>query len=632
MISILFIFWQTAYSQNPVKITDNLTGEGIEKFPANLIIDLDEKFKRKLFGLVSWKKDGTALGYTEFFTPVLIDPRGNKQTFDVYLPDPTEIELQPIAEKFILLTKDKEGDENYQLYQFDLESKKSIQLTSGLSTKSVNSFLWSNSGDWVYLMDADKKSNTATICSLDPQSKEIKKLAEVKGETNYLTDINGNFIVFRQFISSNETAYHLFNLKTNEISQLTSETAFYKSAKLSSASNGVWLLSNWEGNYYSLFYYDLQTKKGKKVNKTESNITGYSFSPDEKLLALKINESGSDSIRLFEMAGAEIKRELPKPVIPPGIILNFKWRNNEELGFTHETIKSPQGINIYNVRTGQAETLAKGVGNDELTSSLEDAKPIKWHSFDQKEITGFLLKPTVNEQKRKLPVLIDIHGGPKLQYQPDFNVFKSFPVSKLQIATILPNIRGSSGFGKDFESLDNREKRIDAVKDLQSLLDWIGQQPELDAGKIIVKGDSYGGLMALALALKEPIRIKAVIAESPIISIKNYIDFASTNIRELQLAEYGSSADPQFEKTESLSPLYRDNLKNWKTPVFLAVGQNDSRVPIRDAENLKEQLKANGIPVWFLTAKNEGHFWADYENRIFLNAAELYFMEKHGGF
>src|SRR5262249_12367873 len=144
-----------------------------------------------------------------------------------------------------------------------------------------------------------------------------------------------------------------------------------------------------------------------------------------------------------------------------------------------------------------------------VTTDFVEPKLIAWKSFDGRRITGFLYPPARFQGKR--PVIIDIHGGPESQFRPRFLGRNNYYLNEMGIALIYPNVRGSSGFGKAFLTLDNGFKREDSYKDIGALLDWIKGQSELDADRVMVTGGSYGGHMTLAVATYFPERIRCAV-------------------------------------------------------------------------------------------------------------------------
>jgi dipeptidyl aminopeptidase/acylaminoacyl peptidase len=621
-----------AYSQTEKAVAPaGITTVGVPDLPKPLETDLRSVSHRTSANLLTWTAKGDLFGYSQYYEPFFkAAPDGNASSIEIDLDDPNMVGLQPVAEKMFLFTKDSNGDESPQLYKYDLASKKIEQLTKKPDIEMVNSYVFSDEGDIVYFVNQKKKDVKAEIYALSLADNNLIRLAVLDGDNQFLEDAHGDNLLFSNYLASNHTTYNLLNLKSLKTTVLTNSEALHQRGKISRAANGVFWLSDENSSFKNLNFYDLNTKKTTKINKAELNIADYSLSPDEKHLALKVNSDGADFIKVFEISANS--KELPVPQLPLGMISNLQWRNNDELGFAFESVKTPSEIKTVNIKTNALTAWTKGEFSNQIAEKVLDPQIVRWKSFDNREISGFIIKPKPfsDAASRKLPVLIDIHGGPKDQYQPFFSAYKSYDVARLQMAIILPNIRGSSGFGKEFENLDNQEKRGDAVRDLQALLDWIAQQPDLDASKVVVKGTSYGGFMAMALAIKEKSRIKGVIAEVPPVSIKNYVDNSPKNLQDIFAWEYGKTSNADLmQQTEKLSLLDPENLSNWTLPLLLTAGQNDIRVPVADIEKLNSSLSGKGN-VWLLKAANEGHFWGKKDNIVFLELAKLSFIARFG--
>jgi dipeptidyl aminopeptidase/acylaminoacyl peptidase len=223
-------------------------------------------------------------------------------------------------------------------------------------------------------------------------------------------------------------------------------------------------------------------------------------------------------------------------------------------------------------------------------------------------------------------VLIEIHGGPEAQATLGFNGRYNYIVNELGVAFIEPNVRGSTGFGKTFHQLDNGKLREDSVRDIGALLDWIAQQPDLDASRVVVQGGSYGGYMANAIAVHYADRIRGAI---PAVGISNFVTFlerTESYRRDLRRAEYGDERDPAMRAwMEQIAPV--NNAQKIKAPLFVVHGRNDPRVPVQEAEQIAATAAKNGVPVWTLIAENEGHGFAKKENADYLFAARVLFLE-----
>ena len=220
-----------------------------------------------------------------------------------------------------------------------------------------------------------------------------------------------------------------------------------------------------------------------------------------------------------------------------------------------------------------------------------------------------------------------IHGGPEGQSMASFLGSNNFYTSEMGVSLIYPNVRGSSGFGKNYLAKDNGFLREDSVKDIGALLDWIAKQPELDKDKIMIMGGSYGGYMTLATAFHYADKIKCSV---DIVGISNFNTFLKNTEeyrRDLRRAEYGDERDPKMAAFfDKMAPL--NNTDKIKKPMFIIQGTNDPRVPVTEAMQMRDKLKAQGNTVWYLEAKDEGHGFKKKANIDYQRLAVIRFMEE----
>src|SRR5690606_34303017 len=165
------------------------------------------------------------------------------------------------------------------------------------------------------------------------------------------------------------------------------------------------------------------------------------------------------------------------------------------------------------------------------------------------------------------------------------------------VAVIAPNVRGSSGYGKEFVALDNGPLREDSVRDIGALLDWIDAQSNLDSGRVMVYGGSYGGYMVLASMTNYNDRLAGAV---DIVGMSNFVTFLETTSgyrRVLRRAEYGEERNPEMRAVfDRISPL--NNMSRVNKPIFVVHGYNDPRVPVSEAEQVLAAVRANGGEAW----------------------------------
>jgi dipeptidyl aminopeptidase/acylaminoacyl peptidase len=225
------------------------------------------------------------------------------------------------------------------------------------------------------------------------------------------------------------------------------------------------------------------------------------------------------------------------------------------------------------------------------------------------------------------PVVINFHGGPESQARPDFDPFAQFLINELGYTVIAPNVRGSSGYGKSFQALDNGELREDAVRDIGSLLVWIGVQPDMDRSHVAVMGGSYGGYMTLAALVTYGDRLRGGIDVAGISDFVSFLRNTSAYRRDLRRAEYGDERDLHTRVfLERISPL--TNAARIKQPLLVVAGINDPRVPVSESEQLVWRIRTAGGQVWYLTAKDEGHDFRKKSDRDAYLEVAASFLQK----
>jgi dipeptidyl aminopeptidase/acylaminoacyl peptidase len=196
------------------------------------------------------------------------------------------------------------------------------------------------------------------------------------------------------------------------------------------------------------------------------------------------------------------------------------------------------------------------------------------------------------------------------------------------VALIAPNVRGSSGFGKTFLAQDNGYLRENSVKDIGALLDWIAQQPDLDKDRVMIMGGSYGGYMTLATAFHYADRIKCSVDVVGISNFNTFLKNTEEYRRDLRRVEYGDERDEKmYAFLDGISPL--NNTDKIKKPMFIIQGTNDPRVPVTEATQMRDKLKAQGNTVWYLEAKDEGHGFKKKSNIDFQRLAVIRFMQEY---
>lgn len=565
---------------------------------SNLIWDADAK-NRKL--LVTDEKNSVYLLDQPMAQPVRLT-----QGFV-----PSKVKLRPDGSSFAY-NSDHEDEDNYQVYFYELKEKydfkektpKKLTTLTG-KDESVDSFTWNKAGDSLFYVKVDYDTKTSKLCQ-NNLSSEVCYPVELKGVWS-VVEADGDFVLLRYSKASTSHFLYAYDTKANKLAPLDEQGDVPKAFLF--GTRVFWIS---EGNSacqsaQCVLVADLKNIKPKRLN-LPANLADFDdarFSPAGNNLLVAESKDGVDNLQIFHLKKDKIVKEFPPFVSGSYLIWDKRWLSETEVAYTLENNGKPASIQSYDINSNKKTDWTKEKLPPQLEGKTKSPKIIKWKSFDGKEISGYVVRPAAAVQGKKSPVLIFVHGGPQLLDKPVFSVPDIRLVSNLGLTIIHTNIRGSVGFGKDFEDADNREKRGDAVKDIRALLDWVEKQPDLDAGQIYLRGESYGGFVVLSTALQEPNRIKGVVAEYPLVSIRGFL--SQSWIDEFARNEYGDPTNENLMKIlDELSPV--NNVSRWNNiPLFLTRGKLDERNPEKDVTDLKTQLQNKNSPVWFIYSNEDGH-------------------------
>jgi dipeptidyl aminopeptidase/acylaminoacyl peptidase len=290
------------------------------------------------------------------------------------------------------------------------------------------------------------------------------------------------------------------------------------------------------------------------------------------------------------------------------------------VAFAFSTPTEPHQVWLHDFGSGTARKLTDlGAVEDGVEPELH-----RFESFDGESVPVFLFRP---EGEGPFPVVVTVHGGPESQWRPwysgGFGAFTQHLVAR-GYAVAAPNVRGSTGYGKRFEHLDDVEKRLDSVADLASLHAWLAARPEIDGSRAVVYGRSYGGYMVLAALAFQPELWAAGIEFVGISNLRTFLENTSVWRRAAREREYGPLSDPEL--LERLSPWSR--LDAIRAPLFIEHGRNDPRVPVSESEAIHQELVRRGVRCELVIYEDEGHPVEKLANRVDVFERAVAFLDE----
>ncbi len=633
-----FLLASCAWSQNDVVVpNENIVQEGVPPIPTSLADTLQRYTEFRTAAFASWHPLRREMLISTRFadTPQVhqVKAPGGARTQLTFFPDGVRsgIAYEPTKGDSFIFLKDSGGNEFYQIYRYDFATGNITLLTDGKSRNTDPH--WSYQGDRIAYGSTQRTGKDVDVWVVnasDPASARLVSQMEGGGWSIADWSPDGSKLLVINGISASETYVWLVDVASGKKDLLTpkggADTVNYGNAVFSKDGKGVYLTSDENSEFQRLVYLDLTSHQTRQLTpQLNWDVEEFDLSKDGRHIAFNANEDGISVVHVID---TKTNKDLALPKMPEGVIFGLQWHpNSHDLAFNLTTAAQPYDAYSLDITSGKLERWTYSETGGLNTAEFSPYRLIHWNSWDKRSIAGFLVKPP-RKFSGKRPVMIDIHGGPESQFRPDFGGRDNYYVNELGIAMIYPNVRGSTGYGKSFQKLDNGFLREGSYQDISSLLDWIQTQPDLDANKVLITGGSYGGFMTLAIATTYNDRICCSIDVVGPSNLVTFLEHTSGYRQDLRRVEYGDERDPKMHDfLEKIAPA--NKAKNITKPLFVVAGKNDPRVPVTESEQMVSIVRQNGTPVWWLMAKDEGHGFGKKKNRDYQFYAMVMFIKEY---
>ncbi len=619
--------------------------EGVPEIPTRLTESIDRFLETRSASFADWSKDGSSIYITTRFGNVrqlheVAAPGAYRRQLTFFDEPLTSVARRPKRDQLTFLM-DEGGSEFSQIFAFDPANGESRRLSDGTSRNGA--VTWSRNGDQLAFQSTRRNGKSNDVWILDPSAPESARLALAADDGSWWAasdwSEDDDRLLVRQYVSVTDSRIHLLDLSTGQ-SRLLLGSASDPAKTLgidpvfSADGGGVFVATDIGSDVTRLGYLDLASGELETItDEITWDVRAFAFNDDRSQAAFVVNEGGIDRLYLID---PQTKEYAAVESMPIGLIRDMAFSpTGDRLALELDTASAPS--DVFTLQLGQ-RPLASGelvrwtfseVGGLD-SGSFSEPELINYPTFDRVDgnprlVPAFVYRP---RGEGPFPVIISIHGGPEGQYRPRFRSTVQMWVSELGAAVIAPNVRGSTGYGRDYVRLDNGFKREDSVKDIGALLDWIEVQPDLDSSRVAVYGGSYGGYMVLASLVHYSDRLKAAV---DIVGISNFVTFLENTQdyrRDLRRVEYGDERDAAMrEFLDRISP--SNNAHKITAPLFVAQGQNDPRVPVTESEQIVRAVRESGYDVWYMNALNEGHGFRKKENSDLYRSIVVLFFEKY---
>ena len=577
-----------------------------------------------------WLPDGSMLVTTRFgaTNPLhRVAAPGGARTQITFFEEPVAGAYASPGSDNFLVRRDTGGDEWFQLYAMGLTGAPAALTEPGTRNQSP---VFSKDGTLVAWSRATKGSPDYAILVADPSDPASRRVAYQGTGSIAPVDVSPDKtrLLLARTLSNRETRLSLLDLASGKAEELafTHEPARYEEARFTPDGKSIVVITNADADVRRLVEIDLASGERRVLAPDlEWDVETFDLSDDGRILAYSINEDGYSRLVVQDRV---TRRALPQPDLPKGVLTGLGFSpDGKRLALSLSTATSAGDIWSWDVAGGALARWTQSELGGLDPATLAEPRLVRFESFDGLSVPAFVYRPTNVAAGVRTPVVMDIHGGPESQTRPGWNPGAQLMADTLGATVILPNVRGSDGYGTQYLNLDNAEKREDSVKDIGALLDWIAAQPDLDKDRVAVYGQSYGGYMSLAVMTHYSDRLVGGVERYGISDFTTFLTNTEAYRRDNRRAEYGDERDPAMQAVFArINPLA--NVSRISKPMLVMQGANDPRVPQSESDQVVAGIRRSGVEAWYVVFADEGHGFQKKPNNDLRREVETVFLRR----
>ena len=533
----------------------------------------------------------------------------------------------------VAFVADHDGDEFHQIYLLDPDGGWPERITD---EPQVQHFV----GGDAFSPDGAKLAYAANARTPSDMEVWIRELES--GETHAVFgegmfafpgswSPDGTRLLATDLRNNSDSSIHLIDLDSGEATEITphEEEGLYLPGPWRSDGAGFYYVSDEGREFRALAFYDVDAGRTEWIETPEHDIEEVAASHDGRVLAWLVNEDGYERLRLRDVQSGE---DLPVPRLPAGARPHLTGIQ-PPLALTPDGSRAaviisgprrPPEAYVVDTATGSARPVTEswiGGGFDE--TDLADSELVGYPTFDDRTVPAWLYRPRTGNGR--VPVVLAIHGGPEAQERPLYSPLYQYLASR-GIAVLATNIRGSTGYGKSYQRLIQRDWGGGDLKDWDAAVKWLHAQDWVEPERIAVWGGSYGGFAVLSCVSRLPDYWAAAV---DIFGPSNLITFAKAVPPTWKRLMKRFVGDPEedAEMLRERSPL--TYIENARAPLLVIQGAKDPRVVKNESDQLVEKLRSLGRTVEYIVFEDEGHGFTKRQNEIATMRASADWLEKY---
>ena len=540
------------------------------------------------------------------------------------------LEFSP-TEDVLMYEADDKGDELPHLFLTDSKGTTPRDLVADLPEGARTRFVeWAEDGKTFLYLSSRRDPKYMDLCEYTLATGETEVLWESSGKLAFSkASRDQRRFVVEETISDKDSNLYLLERGRKAPALLTKHEGdvLYWAATFSPDGTTLYYTSDEGREFAALYAMDLAKRRSEQVLAVEWDVEDAGFSKGWRYFYVLVNEDGTPKLTLTE--GGPGGKPVALPEMPgKGALVPFRFSKSDRyLGAKLTTDTAPQTLLVADLAEGKVSKLVEVLPAALRGRPMVAGESVQVPSFDGRKVQGFLYRP---KGGGPFPAVIDVHGGPTWQSKRRFEPMRQYLVSKGYVVFV-PNVRGSTGYGKSFTQLDNMDLGGGPLKDVVACKEWLVANAGVDSKRVVVMGGSYGGYMALAAAAFTPGTFAAQVDYFGVSDLKSLVESFPAYWAAYATFIYEKFGDPKNPAHAAYqhdrSPLHFAS--KIVTPLLVVQGDHDARVKKDQSDRIVASLRERGVPVHYLVIEGEGHGFSGTANRLRAYQATDRFLDRY---
>ena len=518
-------------------------------------------------------------------------------------PDQVTNAMWSPTEELIAVEVAPGGGLNQQIYLIRPDGSGLRRLSAGGADNNQIA-MWSRDGKTLFVASSRDDAARYDAFAVDVATNTWRSIGERRGLTrvNHMSRAGTRLALTRVVARGDSNAYVVADGAETLITPHPGQTQFFAPRFV---GEDVWLIADQDRELLGLARITSPGHLEYIAVRDDAELDGWRTSDDDAVVALKWNVAGVDELEIIKRQGwTHTRVDLPAELTTAPLFSH----DGQRMAIVCYGSTAPVDIWVADIG-GRLRQLTRSPHPGVDLSTLVRPRVERFGAHDGLPLSGLLYVP--RDFHAPGPCVLSFHGGPEGQERPFFNgTYQALLANG--IAVFAPNVRGSTGFGKSFMHLDDREKRFDGVRDIKACVDHVIGIGVADPKRIGITGGSYGGYMTMAGITEFPDMFAAAVCVCGIVNFLTFFSHTQPWMAAVSKSEYG---DPDTERDllERLSPI--NKLDRVRTPLLVEHGANDTNVPLIEAQQMIDELRKRNVEVEALIFPDEGHGFTKTANR-----------------